>query len=335
MKKLLVMFATLAIVVTSMVYVGTGLAQSETPPTPEPPAEGQFYQNFPGFRPGFLRGLLDNLRSRLPNFMMPGAWQRLLPNNDFPEGMQGWFDQAEDWEMHSWSGYLGPLHSYMLEALAPKLGLSVEELQKRIEAGERPYEIARAQGFSDEQIQVLFEEAASDALEAAVAAGAISQEQAEVMRKMMDSMLPRMWQFQEQMDDSGWEYNSFRGQRTPFGMMGPYYEYRLQIYAQALGLGIAEVESRLQAGETVAQIAQSQGLEVEEFRAQVVAAAQEVLKQAVADGKLTQEQADRLLQLLERWEDAGFGTQMSPWGTDRMRMPRHLPRPNRFRFIQP
>lgn len=79
-------------------------------------------------------------------------------------------------------GQEGPLHDYMMQALAGVLGLDVAQLEARIDSGETPYSIAIAQGKSAEEIPALFASARSKALDLAVAAGAITQEQADWMK---------------------------------------------------------------------------------------------------------------------------------------------------------
>jgi hypothetical protein len=87
-------------------------------------------------------------------------------------------------------GTTGPMHEYMISTLAEKLGLTAEELQAEIDAGKTPYEVAQAQGLSDEEIRQVWLEAHDQALEQAVAAGALTQEQAD----WMDSRMEQMWQ---------------------------------------------------------------------------------------------------------------------------------------------
>jgi predicted lipid-binding transport protein (Tim44 family) len=86
-------------------------------------------------------------------------------------------------------GY-GPMHQYMIEALAEALGLTPEELQERINNGETPYQIAEGKGLSEEEVSTLFEEAHDKALDKAVEAGLITQEQAD----WMDQHHEQMWQ---------------------------------------------------------------------------------------------------------------------------------------------
>lgn len=85
------------------------------------------------------------------------------------------------------SGY-GVMHTYMISALASRLGMTPEELQARMTNGETPWDIAKANGLTDAQIQQLLEEAHDEALKQAVAAGVITQEQADWMDAHMDSM---------------------------------------------------------------------------------------------------------------------------------------------------
>lgn len=82
----------------------------------------------------------------------------------------------------------GPLHGYMEEALAEKLGLSEAEIEEKLASGETMWSIAQAQGLTDEQITELMQSARDEALKAAVAAGAITQEQADWMSQRMQQM---------------------------------------------------------------------------------------------------------------------------------------------------
>lgn len=101
-----------------------------------------------------------------------------------PYGMMGGYGYG----MLSGYGY-GPMHEYMLPAYAEALGMTPEELQARLEGGETMWDVARAQGLSDEEVYDLMEEAHEKALDQAVEAGALSQKQADWMDKHMDQMV--------------------------------------------------------------------------------------------------------------------------------------------------
>jgi hypothetical protein len=85
-------------------------------------------------------------------------------------------------------GNYGPMHTYMVSAFAEELGLTAEEVQSRIETGETMWEIALSQGLTEEQIASLMTNAHSKALEQAVAAGVLTQEQADWMYEHMSQM---------------------------------------------------------------------------------------------------------------------------------------------------
>ena len=65
--------------------------------------------------------------------------------------------------------------------------------------------------------------------------------------------------------------------------------------AETLGLTPDELSAQLTAGQTLAQIAEAQGISQEQLTTAHQAAATEALKQAVADGVLTQAQADQMI----------------------------------------
>ena len=75
----------------------------------------------------------------------------------------------------------GPMHEYMQKAMAEAIGLSESAFEARHDAGETFYQIALAEGFTAEEIPALMQAARTNALDAAVKDGVISQEQANWM----------------------------------------------------------------------------------------------------------------------------------------------------------
>lgn len=96
-------------------------------------------------------------------------------------GMMGWRGQAQ-------TGAYGPMHTYMINALAQAFGLTPEELQARHDAGETMWDIAQAQGLSEEQFAEVMLQARTSALQQAVADGVLTQEQADWMLSRMNQM---------------------------------------------------------------------------------------------------------------------------------------------------
>lgn len=86
------------------------------------------------------------------------------------------------------NGAYGGMHEYMINALASALNMKPEDLQSQISAGKTPYQVAQEKGLSDAQIREVMEKTHDEALKQAVAAGAITQQQADWMDQHMEQM---------------------------------------------------------------------------------------------------------------------------------------------------
>lgn len=112
--------------------------------------------------------------------------------------------------------------------------------------------------------------------------------------------------------NGGWGGNGPRGgmmggfgnRGSQGGMMGGYmgdgnraimHDAMFNALAEGLGLTRAELDERVEAGETPLQIATAQGLTQDEAVQLLTVARQSALSQAVADGLITQEQAEAML----------------------------------------
>jgi hypothetical protein len=80
------------------------------------------------------------------------------------------------------SGQEGPLHEYMIQALAKAMGIDATQLETRIDGGETPYQVAISLGIAADKIPALLAAARTSALDSAVSAGVISQQQADFMK---------------------------------------------------------------------------------------------------------------------------------------------------------
>ena len=97
----------------------------------------------------------------------PGGW-RMGP------GMMGRFGNS--------GAEYGPMHDYMEAAIAKALGISADEFETQRDAGKTAYQIALDLGFTADKIPTLLSDAHTKALEAAAAAGVISQQQLDWMK---------------------------------------------------------------------------------------------------------------------------------------------------------
>ena len=96
--------------------------------------------------------------------------------------------------------------------------------------------------------------------------------------------------------------------RVGDGTSGPMHTFMVEAFADALGLAPEELEARIDAGETMYSIAESQGLSDEQFSTLMTEARTKALQAAVEYGVLSQEQADWMLQRMNQRQASGFGS---------------------------
>jgi hypothetical protein len=98
-----------------------------------------------------------------------------------------------------------------------------------------------------------------------------------------------------------------------YGMRGFGYRGTMPgLLAEALGLTPQEVSDALAEGQTVAEIADAQGVSLKAVVAALIAPRAELLTQAVSEGRITQEQADWMLEemtehMTEQLENGAWG----------------------------
>jgi len=86
---------------------------------------------------------------------------------------------------HLDGGQEGPLHEYVVDAFAAELGLNAEDVEAALDAGTPLHQIALDNAIAEADLPALLEKVHTAALEAAVAGGAITQEQADLMLEHM------------------------------------------------------------------------------------------------------------------------------------------------------
>ncbi len=136
-------------------------------------AERYQNQSFAGARSqqGFGPGMMGN---RLGNNYGPGLMNR--QDDDFGPGMMGGRNGAV-----SNRGFT-QMHDYMEEAMAEKLGVTVDELNTQLKDGKSILDIAAEKGMTVAEFQTMQKDAMTSAIDKALAAGEISQNQADAMK---------------------------------------------------------------------------------------------------------------------------------------------------------
>jgi hypothetical protein len=165
-------------------------------------------------------------------------------------------------------------------------------------------------GVEPSELSDALKAALKSRVDAAVDAGRLTEEQGEALKERIDSGdTPLLF--------GGLGRFGGPGGHGPghFGHLG--HLGKLDAAASYLGLTSAELREQLADGKTLAEIAKAEGKSVDGLVQALVAEGKKRLDQAVADGKLTQAQADELAQGLEdRMTDLVNG---------------ELPRPGAFR----
>ncbi len=175
------------------------------------------------------------------------------------------------------SGFLGEglLHDEMITVLAGKLSLTVEVLNSRLAAGETIADIASEKGMTVNEFRQMMVDARSEAVDLGLKNGTITQAQANWMKNRTD-------------DGRGFGM----GRGDGFFGEGLMHEEMITALAGKLGLTVAELNTKLDAGTTIAQLASDKGMTVVEFRQMMVDARSAAVDLAVKNGTITQAQAD-------------------------------------------
>jgi len=98
--------------------------------------------------------------------------------------------QTPGWGPRGWMmGGTQPMHEYMEEAIAGKLGMTEEDLEKELASGKTMWQVAEERGFTQDEFLSLMREARSLALDKMVADGVITQAQADWMKDHGNFML--------------------------------------------------------------------------------------------------------------------------------------------------
>ena len=152
--------------------------------------------------------------------------------------------------------------------------------------------IASKLGIERADLDVAVQEARQQVIEQAVADGQLTQEQAErILSRQEDGFGPGVM-------------GPARGKRGHFGgRMGGRMGDQ-EVLAEQLGLTVDELAAELQAGKTIAELAEEKGVDLQTVYDATNDAQVEAIKaniqQAVEEGRMTQDQADWMLQGLEQ-----------------------------------
>jgi len=153
------------------------------------------------------------------------------------------------------------------------------------------------------ELKAALKGARDDQIDAAVAAGKITKEQADAMKqRSAQGGLPLF---------GGGHHGGFGHHRPP----------ALAAAATYLGLTVAELHTQLETGKSLAEVAKAKGKSVDGLEKALAAEMKKTLDAAVKAGKLTQAQADEMqARMTEHLDDLVNGTGMGGHGMGGHRM---------------
>ena len=178
----------------------------------------------------------------------------------------------------------GVLREYINEAIANVLGISVDEVEAMLENRELR-DFVEAQGFSQEEMKTMMQDARTAAVDAALADGVITEEHIEELKNRVAKRRGRNDKVLNTQNISVALHN-----------------YIAPAMADALGVTVEELESAYEKGE-VREFIDAQGLSQEEMQTLILGVRETAVDAALADGVITEEQAE---QMKDRGIRSGF-----------------------------
>jgi len=193
-------------------------------------------------------------------------------------------------------GIGGPENS-LISTAAEKLGLTNDELIAELQAGKTIADVAAEKNVALDTIVDAVVAAHTEQLNEQVANGQLTQEQADAMLVLMKANVTE--RLNGQLSPRGGGFGFRGGMGNHAGMMGGRWggpeDSLVTVVAEKLGLTPAELATELQAGKSVADVAQEKNISVGTIAEAVLAPRTERLNELVAAGQLTQEEVDNYL----------------------------------------
>lgn len=166
----------------------------------------------------------------------------------------------------------GMPHGEMFGEVADRLGLSPMEVGARLRDGESLAEIADDQGVGQEELTATIEEAVGDRLDRGVEAGRLTATQRDAVAKILAARVDDLVEMPPA--------EARDGRRRPPPVVGE--------VADLLGLSPRELGERLRGGESLAEMAEAEGVAETEVVALIEAAALARLAEIAAQAGLTE-----------------------------------------------
>ncbi len=188
------------------------------------------------------------------------------------------------------------------QVIADALGVDLATLRTDLQSGKTIADIAKEKNVELSTIVDAVVAERQTALATAVTDGRLTQEQADAQITLLKANLNTL--FTQQLDQQLGNRTGFAERTNPI----------LDVIVKALGVDAATLQTDLQSGKTIADIAKEKNVELSTVVDAVVAERQTNITAAVTDGRLTQEQADAQIALLKADLNASFNQKMDAKG---------------------
>ena len=220
----------------------------------------------------------------------------------------------------------GPQHGprgQMLQAVSNLLGMTPDQLRAELQGGRSLAQIAAERGIDEATLMQTISASVRARLDEAVAAGRLTPEQADARFARLQQRLGQ-WITAPQpaagtLRERGQRFRAPRRAAGVPSFLGLRGQEALDALATRLGLSGDQLGAELRGGRSLADIAAAQGIDQATLLNSITDVARERLAAAVAAGRLTQQQADALLGVVQAFAP--------DWITRQPRAPRGDERP--------
>jgi uncharacterized protein YaiL (DUF2058 family) len=297
--------AAAVVLVLGGAAVGIAAAQAQ-PPTGTPTAQQTAYQKFIAALASHFGITPQAMEQEIANARQSAG---LPAGNQFPGG----------------PGRGGPRAGFALDlqAAATAIGISPQQLRTEL-PGSSLAQVAQAHGKSGAEVAAALKTAANNRFDDAVTAGRLTADQANTRKQQAAQHID---QLVNQVMPKGGPGPGPGGPGGPGGFGRGAMAAGLSTAAKELGITPQELRTELASGKSLAQVAQAHGKTGADVATALKDAANQRFVQAVASGRLTQDQAntmktqvdqriDQLVNQVMPQGGRGFGRGPSQTGTD-------------------
>ena len=178
-----------------------------------------------------------------------------------------------------------------LAVVAKALGITESELQTQLKAGKSIADIAKAQNVDLADVKKALLDDLKAHLDSEVASGEHTQEEADAKYKEMESRIDKMLTEVGGPRGGRGDHGGPEGGRGGHGPM----RFATDGLSKVLNLSSTELQTQLQSGKSLADIAKAQNVDIADVKAQLTADFKAHLDEEVTSGEHTQAEADQKL----------------------------------------